>query len=44
MRSFSLNLGSDFKNVPIGLKLDINDPNNFFKRLNFQGHPRSKDN
>ena len=34
MRSFSLNLGSDFQNAPIGLKLDMNGPNNILNRLN----------
>ena len=32
--SFSLNLGSDFQNAPIGLKLDMNNPNNILNRLN----------
>ena len=32
--SFTLNLGSDFQNAPIGLKLDMNDLNNILNGLN----------
>ena len=31
--SFNLNLGSDFQNAPIGLKLDMDDLNNILNRL-----------
>ena len=40
-----VNLGSDFQNVPFGLKFDRNNPDNNLNRLNFfQGHQRLKAN